>query len=130
MDQYNNNYQPNGQVPPQGQPQYQQQYQQTAQQQFQQAQQQYQQYPGYQPKSAKDKTVAGLLAIFLGSLGIHKFYLGYNTAGIIMLLVSLLTCGIGATVMAIIGIVEGIMYLTKDDGEFQAVYVQGEKQWF
>lgn len=78
----------------------------------------------------KSKMAAGLLGIFLGSLGIHKFYLGYTKAGVIMLLVSLLTCGFGASVMGIIGLVEGIMYLTKTDEEFEATYVNDEKMWF
>ena len=81
-------------------------------------------------ESSKDKLVAGLLGIFLGSLGIHKFYLGYKKEGIIMLVVSLVTCGIGASVMGIIGLVEGIIYLTKSDEEFQDIYVQGYKGWF
>ncbi|HUB68482.1 MAG TPA: TM2 domain-containing protein [Candidatus Methylacidiphilales bacterium] len=79
---------------------------------------------------ADKKLAAGLLGIFLGSLGIHKFILGYSKAGIIMLLVSLLTCGIGATVMGIIGLIEGIIYLTKSDEEFVATYINGKKEWF
>ena len=47
-----------------------------------------------------------------------------------MLLVSVLTCGIGATVMEVIGIVEGITYLTKTDEEFQEIYVNNHKGWF
>ena len=78
----------------------------------------------------KDKLVAGLLAIFLGTLGIHKFYLGYTKSGIIMLLVSLLTFGVGATVMAVIALIEGILYLTKSDAEFYQTYVQNNKEWF
>lgn len=78
----------------------------------------------------KDKLVAGLLAIFLGTLGIHKFYLGYNKSGVIMLLVSLLTFGVGATVMAVIALIEGILYLTKSDAEFYQTYVQNNKEWF
>ena len=80
--------------------------------------------------SKKEKLVAGLLGILLGSLGIHKFYLGYTKEGVIMLLVSLLTCGIGAVVMEIIGLIEGIMYLVKSDEEFQAIYVDSHKGWF
>jgi TM2 domain-containing membrane protein YozV len=76
------------------------------------------------------KLAAGLLAIFLGSLGIHKFLLGYTNAGLIMLLVSLLTCGVGATVMWVIGIVEGITYLTKTPEEFRSIYIDGHKEWF
>ncbi len=78
----------------------------------------------------KDRVAAGLLGIFLGSLGIHKFYLGYTKEGVIMLLVSLLTCGVGAAVMSIIGLIEGIVYLTKSDDEFQEFYVQNYKGWF
>jgi TM2 domain-containing membrane protein YozV len=82
----------------------------------------------------KDRMVAGLLGIFLGSLGIHKFYLGYRNEGLIMLLVtvvgSCLTFGVTAVVMEIIGIVEGIMYLTKSQQEFEQIYVYNKKGWF
>mgnify|MGYP005945116627 CR=1 FL=1 len=78
----------------------------------------------------KEKIVAGLLAILIGTLGIHKFYLGYTKSGIIMLLVSLLTFGIGAPVMAVISLIEGILYLTKSDAEFYQTYVQNKKEWF
>ena len=80
--------------------------------------------------SDKSKIAAGLLAIFLGTLGIHKFYLGYQREGLIMLLVSLLTLGIGACVMAVIALIEGILYLTRSDADFEALYVQGHKGWF
>jgi TM2 domain-containing membrane protein YozV len=79
---------------------------------------------------AEKKVVAGVLAILLGWLGIHKFYLGYTTAGLVMLLVSVCTFGIAGTVMWIIGIVEGIIYLTKTDAEFVATYVTSKKEWF
>src|ERR1700680_158350 len=66
------------------------------------------------PRPDEGKRVAaGICAILIGSLGIHKFILGLNTAGLIMLLVSLLTCGIGAIPMHIIGLIEGIIYLSK-----------------
>ncbi len=64
----------------------------------------------------KSKMAAGLLGIFLGGLGIHNFYLGYTSRGLIQLLVSLLTCGVGAIFMEIWGFVEGILYLTGHDG--------------
>lgn len=87
------------------------------------------------------KMVAGLLGILLGGLGVHKFYLGYQQEGIIMLLVtvvgggvgSAITCGLAAPViivMPIIGLIEGILYLTKSDQEFAATYVTGRKPWF
>jgi len=79
---------------------------------------------------ADKKIAAGIVAILLGSLGIHKFILGYSTEGIIMLLVTVLTCGIGAMVTSIIGIVEGIIYLTKSDEEFVRTYIQSKKGWF
>jgi TM2 domain-containing membrane protein YozV len=76
------------------------------------------------------KVAAGLCAILLGYLGVHKFILGMTTPGIIMLLVTLLTCGIGAAVTTIIGLVEGIIYLTKSDQEFYETYIVGKKEWF
>ena len=77
-----------------------------------------------------NKIAAGVCGILLGSLGIHKFILGYTGAGLIMLLVTLLTCGIGGIVMHLIGLIEGIIYLTKSDEEFVRVYVEGRKEWF
>ena len=86
-----------------------------------------------QATSDKSKIAAGLLALFLGTLGIHKFYLGYQKEGVIMLLVSIIggfVFGIGAIVMAVIAIIEAIMYLTKSDAEFETIYVYGRKPWF
>ena len=103
------------------QPQFQQpQFQQPQQPQYQQPQQQYQQ-PQYQqpviPAGAqKSKLAAGLLAIFLGSLGVHNFYLGFTKRAVIQLLVSLLTFGIGAPVIAVWALIEGIFYLTAHEG--------------
>jgi len=80
------------------------------------------------------KVLAGVLAILLGSLGIHKFILGYNKEGIILLVLTLVlgffTCGIGASLAGIIGIIEGIIYLTKSDEEFYNTYQVGKKPWF
>ena len=92
----------------------------------------YQQPPGGggQIPGAEKKLVAGILAILLGSLGIHKIYLGYNQAGIIMLVVTVITCGFAGVIMQVIGIVEGIMYLTKTDQDFVNTYVAGKKEWF
>ncbi len=88
----------------------------------------------WQAAGANKKMPAGLLAILLGSLGIHKFYLGYQTEGIIMLAVNLvgafLTCGVGSLVVWIIGVIEGVIYLTKTDEEFVRTYVQNKKGWF
>lgn len=92
--------------------------------------------PSYvvQPMVTKDHVAAGLLAIFLGVFGVHKFYLGYNTAGFIMLAVTVLgsifTIGLAAGVMWIIAVIEGIIYLAKSQSEFDAVYVANKKEWF
>ena len=78
------------------------------------------------PPGAEKKVVAGILGILLGGLGIHKFYLGYTKEGIIQLIIGVVTCGVGG----IIGLIEGIIYLTKSDEEFVATYVNGKKGWF
>jgi TM2 domain-containing membrane protein YozV len=79
---------------------------------------------------ASHKIPAGILGILLGSLGIHKFILGYTGAGLIMLLVTVLSCFILSPIMHIIGLIEGIIYLCKPDEEFVRVYVDGRKEWF
>jgi TM2 domain-containing membrane protein YozV len=79
---------------------------------------------------ADKKIIAGIFAILFGTLGIHKFILGYTHEGVTMLLISLLTCGIGASVMFIISLIEGITYLTKSDEDFVQTYVLKKKGWF
>jgi TM2 domain-containing membrane protein YozV len=86
--------------------------------------------PAGKPAGADKKILAGILGIVLGALGIHKFVLGYTKEGVIMLLVSILTLGLFAWVVGIIGLIEGIMYLTKSDEEFVATYLDGKKGWF
>lgn len=80
------------------------------------------------------KILAGILAIVLGGFGIHKFVLGYNKEGIIMLACTLvlgfLTCGIAGWVIWLISLIEGIIYLTKSDEEFYNTYQVGKKPWF
>ena len=82
------------------------------------------------PAGADKKIAAGICGILLGALGIHKFILGYTKEGVIMLLVSILTLGFGAAIMGIIGLIEGILYLTKSDEEFVSTYITGKKGWF
>ena len=57
----------------------------------------------------KSKTTAGLLAIFLGALGIHRFYLGFTTLGIVMVCISVLSLFILAPFVALWGIIDGIL---------------------
>ncbi len=82
----------------------------------------------------KDHVAAGLLAIFLGVFGVHKFYLGYNTAGFILLGVTILggifTLGIASSVVWLIGVIEGVIYLTKGQPEFEQLYVFNKREWF
>ena len=98
-------------------------------------QQPYYQQPYSQPMvTTKDHVAAGLLAIFLGAFGIHKFYLGYNTAGFIMLAVTIiggvLTFSLASWVIWVIAIIEGILYLTKSQTEFEQIYVLNTREWF
>lgn len=76
------------------------------------------------------KIVAGVLALILGSLGIHKFYLGMPVPGTILLLGTLITCGVGAMVTHVIALVEGIIYLSKSDADFYRTYIVEKRQWF
>ncbi|NNE92934.1 MAG: TM2 domain-containing protein [Verrucomicrobiales bacterium] len=80
--------------------------------------------------TSNNKMAAGICGILLGSLGVHKFILGYTKEAVILLCITVLTCGFGAMVTSIIGLIEGIIYLTKTDEEFEAIYVQGQKPWF
>jgi TM2 domain-containing membrane protein YozV len=81
----------------------------------------------------KNKIVAALLAFFLGGLGIHKFYLGKNGAGLTMLLCTLfgiILLFLPTIIMAIIAFIEFIIYLVISDEEFEARYVHGDRSWF
>lgn len=81
-------------------------------------------YPKTQPENKK--IVAGVLALLLGSLGVHKFVLGYTTEGIIQIVITLVSCGIGS----IVPFIEGIIYLTKSDEEFYQTYQVNKRGWF
>ena len=72
------------------------------------------------------RVIAGILGILFGSLGIHKFVLGYTKEGLIQIGISIISCGI----LGIIGIIEGIIYLTKNDEEFVEIYQNNHKGWF
>ncbi len=70
------------------------------------------------------------MGILFGGLGIHKFVLGLTGPGLILLLTTVLTCGFGGIVTHIIGIIEGIIYLSKSDAEFYQTYIVEKKAWF
>ncbi|MGV8979657.1 NINE protein [Clostridium sp.] len=105
-------------------PQYQeQQYQSPQAPQYQEQQYQSQQAPlmynpsGF-PVKYKSKTTAGLLAIFLGGFGIHKFYLGKNGRGILYLVFC------WTYIPSLIALVEGVIYLASSDENFYNKYVK------
>lgn len=93
-----------------------------------------------QRMGSEKKVVAGILGILFGSFGVHKFVLGYTTEGLIMLGVTAVTWGLAIIscgllfflpiIPSIIGLVEGIMYLTKSDEEFAQTYIVNKKPWF
>ncbi len=103
-----------------------------------------QQVPNYGQQvkipGADKKIAAGICGILLGGFGVHKFILGYQNEGIILLsvylvglVITMITCGIGVFIpmaASIVGIVEGIIYLTKSDEEFVQTYVVNKKPWF
>jgi len=81
----------------------------------------------------KNKVVAALLAFFLGGLGIHKFYLGYNGAGIAMLLLfvfGFILLFIPTLIISVIAFVEFIIYLVTSDEDFEERYVRNKRPWF
>ena len=61
--------------------------------------------------SKKDKTTAGILGILLGGLGIHRMYMGYVGIGLLQLVVTIFTFGLGS----LWGFIEGILILVQDD---------------
>ena len=67
-------------------------------------------------KSGKSKMTAALLAIFLGSFGLHKFYLGQVVWGLLYLFL------FWSSISMILGFIEGIYYLTMSDKDFKAKY--------
>ncbi len=72
------------------------------------------------------RILCGVLGIVLGCLAIHRFILGDTSGAIIRILIAVVTCGAGG----LIGLIEGIIYLTKSDADFIATYQVGKKKWF
>lgn len=84
-------------------------------------------------EAGSKKIAAGICGILLGSLGIHKFILGLTTPAVLMLVVSLVgSCLylLGPLAMGVIGLVEGIIYLTKSDEDFYQTYIVNKRGWF
>jgi len=98
------------------------------------------QLPPTQPPVENKKMIAGLCALLLGTMGIHKFVLGYKNEGIIYIVVfivgflfTIVTCGIGGFIfipIQMIPMIEGIIYLTKTDEDFYQTYQVNKKAWF
>jgi TM2 domain-containing membrane protein YozV len=84
------------------------------------------------------KIPAGICGIFLGYLGVHKFVMGFPRAGLVMLGLYVLgwatSClGFGHLIvwsLHIVGLVEGIIYLSKNDSDFYRDYAIYKKEWF
>ena len=97
-------------------------------------------YADSQPQYSQDnkRVLTGILAILLGHLGVHKFVLGYNSEGFVILIATVIGYAtmcvfIGVFVLALttlLGVIEGIIYLTKSDVEFYEKYKKNKKPWF
>jgi len=64
----------------------------------------------------KDKLTAALLALFLGAIGVHHFYLGSTTAGVVVILLNCLCLG------GVVALIEAIMLFVMSDEDFNAKY--------
>ena len=82
----------------------------------------------------RKRTTTGVMGIIFGFLGVHKFILGYTAEGFILLLVSviggIITCGLSIIVTDLIGIIEGIIILSKTPEEFKRLYLDKKTGWF
>jgi len=85
----------------------------------------YSNLPAYQQAQSK-RVLAGVMGILFGGWGIHKFVMGMPLAGLLQILITIATCGLGG----LIGLIEGIIYLTKSDEQFYQQYMVQKHQWF
>jgi RNA polymerase subunit RPABC4/transcription elongation factor Spt4/TM2 domain-containing membrane protein YozV len=82
-------------------------------------------------KAANNRVAAGVCGILLGAMGVHKFILGYTWSGITMVLISIVgVCCYGWMAMHIVGIIEGILYLSMSDRDFQSIHGKRLRPWF
>ena len=90
--------------------------------------------------NTRRKFIAVVLAFLFGAYGAHKFFLGYTKEGLIVIAITFLSYSLGSLYgalfmygilfMFIIGIIEGIIYLTKSDKEFTKTYITNKRGWF
>lgn len=73
--------------------------------------------------SGKSRGIAGLLAIFLGALGVHYFYIGKTVPGIVFLLLTLLSCGALGLICEIISFIQGILMIIMTQDDFERKYM-------
>jgi TM2 domain-containing membrane protein YozV len=73
--------------------------------------------------SGKSRGIAGLLAILMGWCGLHYFYIGKTSAGVLFLLIAILSCGILATITTIVSIIQGVLFFTSSQQEFESKWV-------
>ena len=83
-------------------------------------------YPAVPPAVNSKKILCGIMGILFGGLGIHRFLLEDVSGGLLRILITLVTCGLGS----VIGLIEGIIYLTKTDPEFYQTYMVERRAWF
>ena len=73
--------------------------------------------------SGRSRGIAGLLAILVGAIGVHYFYIGKTGAGVVFLLATLLTCGLLGVVTEIVSLIQGILFFTSTQEEFESRWV-------
>ena len=79
-----------------------------------------------QPYRSDKKIAAALLGIFLNVFAANKWFLGYQKEAIIQIIANICTCGVAT----VIPFIEGIIYLTMTDEQFDNTYVRNKKPWF
>ena len=70
--------------------------------------------------------MAGLLALFLGSVGLHYFYMGKTNAGVLFLVATLLSCGVLGIITQIVSIIQGVLFFTSTQEEFERKWVYSQ----
>lgn len=76
--------------------------------------------------SGKSRGVAGLLALFLGALGLHYFYMNKTNAGVLFLLATILSCGVLGFITQVVSIIQGVLFFTSTQEEFERKWVYSQ----